>query len=122
MAIFVTYLTFKWDMFIVQLLDVSLVIHFELDGHREAFTEINFNTYVGTSLHVVLWLTTINKLSNNISNGSNRFISPTMEREMRELNPDWDRARNIQFKIKIQGPFVEVQASGVHEIWSIPKD
>lgn len=106
MAIFVIYLAFKRDLFVVQLLDVSLVIHFDIDSFQKTLVEINFNTDAHTSLHIVLWLAAINKLPNIITNGSNRFISPTMEREIRKLDPDFDCTRDIKFRIEVWIPFV----------------
>ena len=103
-----TYLAFERDLLVVQLLDVHPVIHFEFDGLREAFPEINFNTYAGACLHVIFWLTAINKSSNSIPNGSNRFVSPTVERKVREPNLDWDCTRDIQFGVEIRSPFVEI--------------
>lgn len=70
MTVLVTYLTLEGDMLIVELLYVRLVVNIELDGLWKTFTQIDFDTYTGTCLHVISWLAPINVFADHISNGA----------------------------------------------------
>lgn len=73
-------------------------------------------------MHTLLRLRSVDIFPNSIPDGSHRFISPAMERQMWKVDPDRDGVRDVHFRIKVWGPSVEIKASSVHEIRAISEN
>lgn len=90
-----TYLTFEWDLLVIQLLNMAPIVHFEFDGFGKAFAKAHFNTNMHTCLHIIFWLVVINEFSNYVSNCMNRFISLVVKGEVREPDLNWNSTGDI---------------------------
>ena len=83
-TILMTYIAFKWDLLIIELLNMRPLIHFELDGLGEAFSQIYLDIDPGAGLHVVLWLTVVDEFSDSVPYSTDRLIPPGVESEVRK--------------------------------------
>jgi hypothetical protein len=118
--IFMAYFSFEWDLFIIHFLYVCPPIEGKLNHFREAFFQINLHTNTSTSEQGRFMFSFIDILSQGVSNATKDIVPPTMERNMQELNPNWDNFGDFNFWIEVWSPSIQIHTLWPHKIGSIP--